>query len=418
MSRKQIRPRLLFADQDGNIYDHPELLMLCRKGTELVPPGPKDIIPLPPGSDTFLLPGRKPLGLAPDSGAIEVLDAHPVAAFVCPGHTLTGVCAYKSDPQAPPLPLFAYGALGYANGRFWVCANLVDPDPRQQFAGIPQGRIEQGAKDWLKAFPENRLVRHLTHCALNSCCPAARNLALGRFEAPLPTAQGCNAACLGCISKQPDDSGFPATQSRIGFRPSPDELVQIMQTHARHEPRPIFSFGQGCEGEPLLEASLISEACQIYRAGQGRGTINLNTNGSLPGTIPELAASGLDSIRVSLNSGQETHYNAYYRPGSYGFAEVKKSIRVAKEHGLFVSLNYLFFPGFNDSEQEYAAFGRLLDETGPDFIQLRNLNLDPERYLSALDFSQTPCMGFENFKKRLKKDFPGTRIGYFNPVVR
>ncbi|MCF8038442.1 MAG: radical SAM protein [Desulfohalobiaceae bacterium] len=415
MSRKQIKPRLVYADRDGNIFDHPELLMLCRKGNEFVQPGPKDLMPLPKGSDFFLLPGRNALGLEPGSGTIETFEAHPVATFVCPGHTLTGICAFESAAQSPPLPLFAYGALGYANGRFWVCANQVDPDPRQRFEEIPQGRIEQGARDWLTAFPENRLVRHLANCALNSCCPAARNLALGRYEAPLPTAQGCNAACLGCISLQPGDSGFPATQSRIRFRPSAKEVLQIMQTHARHESRPIFSFGQGCEGEPLLEASLIGEACRMYRQEQGIGTININTNGSLPATIPDLAGSGLSSIRVSLNSGQEEHYSSYYRPGSYGFAEVKETIRAAKSHGLFVSLNYLFFPGFNDTEQEYAAFSRLLEETGPDFIQLRNLNLDPELYLQTLNPAQSPFMGFHNFKKRLKKDFPWIRTGYFNP---
>ncbi|MCF8104606.1 MAG: radical SAM protein [Desulfohalobiaceae bacterium] len=415
MSKKHIRPRLVFADRDGNIFDHPDLLMLCRKGTEFVQPGPRDLMPLPEGSDIFLLPGRNALGLDPNSGAIEVMDNNPVAAFVCPGHTLTGICAFETPPGVTPLPLFAYGALGFAKGRFWVCANQVDPDPRQKFEEIPQGSIEQGARDWLAAFPENRLVRHLANCALNTCCPAARNLALGRYEAPLPTAQGCNAACLGCISQQPGDSGFPATQSRIGFRPSTLELLQIMRAHAGHESRPIFSFGQGCEGEPLLETSLIAEACRTYRREGGTGTININTNGSLPAAIPDLAGSGLSSIRVSLNSGQEEYYSSYYRPRSYGFTEVKETIREAKSHGLFVSLNYLFFPGLNDTEQEYRAFGGLLEETGPDFIQLRNLNLDPELYLQTLNPVQSPFMGFANFKKRLKKDFPWIRTGYFNP---
>ncbi len=417
MSRKQIQPRLVFADHNGHIFDHPELLMLCRKGTEFVLPGPTDIIPLPKGSDMFLLPERKALGLDPQSGSIEALDESPVAGFVCPGHTLTGVCAYTSSQNAAPLPLFAYGALGYAQGRFWVCAHRIDSDPRQQFEDIPRGRIEAGAKQWLQRFPENRLVRHLAHCALSYCCPAARNLALGRYEAPLPTARGCNAECLGCISQQPEDSGFPATQSRIGFRPTPKEIQDIMQTHASCEPRPIFSFGQGCEGEPLLEAETIAEACRLYRQQQGPGTININTNGSLPETIPELARCGLDSIRVSLNSAQEALYSGYYRPRTYAFQQIRETILAAKAHGLFVSLNYFFFPGFNDSEQEYAALGTLIADTRLDFLQLRNLNLDPELYLRHLRIKPGPSMGFAHFRKRLGKDFPWVGLGYFNPVV-
>ena len=415
MSSKKVQPRLVFADQQGQVFDHPELLMLCRKGSEFVLPAPGDLMPLPEGSDVFLLPARQAVGLDPQSGSVEALEDSPVAGFVCPGHTLTGLCAYSGGDKAPPLPLFAYGALGFAKGRFWVCARQVDPDPRQRFEDIPKGRIEAGAKNWLQRFPHNRLVRHLAHCALSSCCPAARNLALGRYEAPLPTARACNAECLGCISFQPEDSGFPATQNRIGFRPSPREIVEIMQTHAASESRPIFSFGQGCEGEPLLEAETIALACQAYRQDRGRGTININTNGSLPETIPELARSGLDSIRVSLNSAREAFYSAYYRPRTYGFGQVLETIAAAKQQGLFVSLNYLFFPGFNDSEKEYAALGSLIAETGIDFLQLRNLNLDPELYLRQVQVPPEPCMGFHNFRKRLTRDFPQMGVGYFNP---
>ncbi len=417
MSRKHIRPRLVFADRQGNIYDHPELFMLCRKGADFVLPGPMDLMPLPPGSDVFLLPERKALGLDPQSGKVEALEEFPVAGFVSPGHTLTGLCAYAGSHHAAPLPLFAYGALGYAKGRFWICAQQVDPDPRQQFEDIPQGRIEAGAKAWLQRFPKNRLVRHLAHCALSYCCPAARNLALGRYEAPLPTARGCNAQCLGCISRQPEDSGFPATQTRIGFRPTPGEIIEIMHTHAENEPRPIFSFGQGCEGEPLLEAETIAEACGLFRQQHGPGTININTNGSLPETIPQLARCGLNSIRVSLNSAQEAVYTAYYQPKTYAFQQIRETILSAKAHGLFVSLNYLFFPGFNDSEPEYAALGALIADTGLDFLQLRNLNLDPELYLRHIGIAPAPSMGFAHFKKRLGKDFPWLGLGYFNPAL-
>lgn len=417
-SKKKPRPLLVYADKDGQIFDHPEFEMICRRGDELAQPKPEEYIPLPPDSDFFLLPGRIPLGLNSETGEVEEVEGTAVAAFACPGHTLTGLAAYGNTEGAPVLPMFAYGAVGYANGRFWITAKVVDEDKRQIFTKIPQQKIDSGAKRVMKEMPENRLVRHLANCALTYGCPAAKNFALGRFEAPLPTAQTCNARCIGCISEQPEESAFPSTQQRIKFTPTAKEITEIMHYHAKREQKPIFSFGQGCEGEPLTEAKLICEAVQKYRSEGGKGTVNINTNGSLTATMKPLREAGLTSIRVSMNSFLEPVYNAYYNPKGYKFEDVIATIKTAKELGLHVSLNYLFFPGVNDTENEVNALIKVVTESKLDFIQLRNLNIDPDLYMElveAYDFG--PSMGFINFRKRVKAECPWIGFGYFNPYL-
>lgn len=417
VAARKISPVMVFADENGNIYDDPELLMLVRRGRELALPRPDELIPLPEGSDLYLLPRRRALGLNPATGVVEAPGEQAVAAFVCPAYTLSATAAYAAEEGAPKLPLFAYGAVGFADGRFWVAATRVDKDRRQVFAHVPSERIERGAHDLLKRYPQNRLIQHLARCALTFCCPAAKNLALGRYEAPLPTARTCNARCFGCISLQPESSGFPAPQSRIGFTPTAGEIAEIMTLHARRAKNPVLSFGQGCEGEPLTEAKLIAEAIELFRNGGGRGTVNINTNASRPDVLPALARAGLDSIRVSLNSARETCYNRYYRPQGYTFADVRESIATAKQSGLFVSLNYLFFPGLNDTEGELDALTELISSTRPDYIQMRNLSLDPELYLSLMDTSAEACMGLGNFMKRLGRACPWLKFGYFNPYL-
>jgi len=414
------RPRLVYADSSGNIYDDPDLEMLVRNGRELMPPRPGDWIALPPESEFFLLPGRHAVGFDPETGALEVVDGLAVAAFVCPGFTLTGLAAFVREPEAPVLPLFAYGALGFLNDRFYVCAKRVDKDERQVFRGIASNKIHEGAKALLQRFPDNRLIRHLSSCALKYCCPAARNLALGRYEAPLPTATACNASCVGCISLQAADSGFPSTQNRITFTPTALEIVEVMQAHAAREKRPVFSFGQGCEGEPLTQNAVIAEAVASYRASGGKGTVNVNTNASLPDRVDALASAGLDSVRVSLNSARASVYEAYYRPRGYGFSDVAAFATAAKQAGLYVSLNYLYHPGVSDTEDEIEALIRLVGDCQADLIQLRNLNIDPDLYLDVLEKAGTPAqaaMGFANFTKRLRKNCPGTAFGYFNPYL-
>ena len=408
---------MLVADHKGNIYEHPELMMLYRSGWRFSLPRPDELMPLPPESELLLLPGRRAIGLDPHSGRVAAVEENAVAAFVAPGHTLTGLAAYQSEPGRPVLPMFAYAAAGFAKGRFWVCARKVDQDQRQVFVGIAPARIQAGASDWLRRFPSNRLVRHLVNCALNSKCPAARNLCLGRFEAPLPTARSCNARCLGCLSLQSGDSGFPSTQKRLNFEPSVKELVEIMLRHSELEPRPLFSFGQGCEGEPLSEAAVIGQAITEYRAKGGRGGINMNTNASRPHLLPTLAQAGLNSVRVSLNSARAALYERYYRPVDYCFADVENFMALARELGLFVSLNYFVFPGITDTEAELERLLVLLKRARVDFIQLRNLNLDPELYLEKVCAGEDhgPVLGTNNFLKRLGRECPWLGFGYFNP---
>ena len=417
-AKKKPRPLLVFADEDGQIYDHPELEMMCRRGDELFQPKPEEYIPLPPDSEFFLLPGRFPIGLDPETGEVVEVEGTAVTAFPCPGHTLTGLAAYGNTEDAPVLPMFSYGAVGYANGKFWVTAKKVDEDKRQVFTKIPNKKIDAGAHRMFKEMPDNRLVQHLGGCALTYCCPAAKNLALGRFECPLPTSRTCNARCIGCISEQPEDSGFPSPQERIKFTPTAKEITQVMHFHAKRERKPIFSFGQGCEGEPLTEHVLLTEAIKKYRSEGGVGTVNINTNGSITEAMEPLAEAGLNSIRVSLNSLREPVYNTYYRPKGYKFEDVVATIGKAKELGLHVSLNYLYFPGISDTEFEVGALVEIAKQTKFDFIQLRNLNIDPDLYMELMEpYEFGPGMGFINFRKRIKTECPWVNFGYFNPYL-
>ena len=188
--------------------------------------------------------------------------------------------------------------------------------------------------------------------------------------------------------------------------------------HLNQAPRPIVSFGQGCEGEPLLQAGVIEKAIRLIRKQTERGTINLNSNASLPLSLAKLIEAGLDSLRVSLNSAQEIYYSRYYQPNGYLFADVLTSIRLMKDAGRFVSLNYFILPGVTDSPREYEALCDLFASCRPDFIQLRNLNMDPEWYLRTLDFPKDePAMGIRHWLATLRKQFPALQFGYFNPFL-
>ncbi|MCP4339340.1 MAG: radical SAM protein [Desulfobulbaceae bacterium] len=419
-------PALLLADGDGNIREFTELDVVGMSNGNFIRPVLEDWIPMPEGSDLFALPGRLPVGWDPGSEEPVLLTENPydhgkpvqaVAAFMAPAHTAIFTSSYQTQPGAPTLPLFAYTAVGWYQDRFWVTGFRSDSDKRQDADQYRQADVTKQTKKKLKQFKDNRLIQHLGKCCLTYGCPAARNYFLGRWEAPLPTSPDCNARCLGCISLQASGC-CPSTQDRITFVPSVAEISQMAISHLDTAENPIVSFGQGCEGEPLLQANVIEKAIQRIRSKTSRGTINLNSNSSLPNSVKRLAQAGLDSIRVSLNSAQRDCYNAYFRPTNYSFSAVMESIDIMKESDRFVSLNYFVLPGFTDSIQEFEALCTLIRLHHPNFIQLRNLNMDPEWYQESLALAKdTKTLGIRQWFNLLQKEFPTLRFGYFNPQI-
>ena len=201
--------------------------------------------------------------------------------------------------------------------------------------------------------------------------------------------------------------------------PRVSEITAIAVPHLQQAPGAIVSFGQGCEGEPLLQASVLAKAIHSIRSRTERGTVNLNSNASLPGKIKLLADAGLDSLRVSLNSARDSCHARYYRPVNFTFADVLAAIDVMKKAQKFVSLNYFILPGFTDDPDEFAALCSLIEKHQPDLIQLRNLNMDPDWYLETVKYAPgAPPMGMRTWLAELKRLFPQLRFGYFNPSLR
>ncbi|HEY4156229.1 MAG TPA: radical SAM protein, partial [Puia sp.] len=256
------------------------------------------------------------------------------------------------------------------------------------------------------------------NCCMTYHCPAARNLSLGRWECPVPVSPACNANCVGCISFQPQGETIHSTQDRLTFRPTAEEIVEFTVPHLQTAPYPIVSFGQGCEGEPLLMWETIREAIIEIRKHTKRGSININTNGSKPAAVQALTDAGLNSIRVSMNSARKHIYEAYYRPNNYVFEDIVESLCVMREAGGWTSINYFVFPGMTDSTEEYEALRKLIRTTGLAMIQWRNFNIDPDWYLGKIGSSETgEAMGIRNLMNLLKEEFPLLKFGYFNPPM-
>ncbi len=415
-------PRLVLSDPEGKIFDHPSLKLSGRSGDRFLLPPPSELVPLPKGSQLFSLPGRIPIGWNEEkrsfvplrearSGKTET-EFTAVAAFLPPGYIRTLLPATQRGPRAPILPLWAYSAVGWREGRFWATGLQIDPNPHWHPKYFENDRLlKRKVRASLKNRPKNRLLRQLSRCALEYHCFAAKNVFFRRWECPLPTSPSCNADCLGCISLQPSEC-CPASQERIGFIPTVDEVLGVALSHLENAEDAIVSFGQGCEGEPLIQWRLLEDSILKLRGKTDRGTINLNTNGSLSKPLAKLCDAGLDSVRITLNSPHPNYYKRYHRPRGYSFSELVDSLIMAGSKGIYTSINLLVFPGFTDREAEVEGLIELIRKTSLNLIQMRNLNIDPDFYLKAMGKGEG--MGISKMIAVLKKEFPSLQFGYFN----
>jgi molybdenum cofactor biosynthesis enzyme MoaA len=412
------------ADEKGEVFEHPDLLVAGMNGMTVRRPRADEMMPLPEGSRLFTVTDTPPLGFDRKSGKLVTRRSLPrswgggriqaVSAFLTPGFTRTLLPAADYREKKIQLPLWSYTAVAWCveEERFYAAAVQIDRNLQWEPEHFDDRKLDPLVRKRLEESPDNRLIEQLSRCAVDYHCFAAKNLFLGRWEAPLPTSPTCNSRCLGCISKQESDC-CPASQDRLTFVPTVEEICEVAVPHLKTAENAIVSYGQGCEGDPILQADTICTAVRAMRAQTSRGTINFNSNASIPDAIDRLIESGIDSIRVSLNSVREEVYNAYYRPQGYLFADVIESIHRAKRNGLYTMLNYLVFPGVTDQREEIEALVALVESAGIDMIQMRNLSLDPVMYWDAMQ-QEGEGIGLKAMLDELKQRIPRVQFGYFN----
>lgn len=413
--------KMMYADARGRLFDHPAINFVGRTGDRYMAPLDNEMISLPEGASLTMLPGRWPVGMAggkltPLRETAETGAAFAVGALLPQGYTRTLLPAFYRPDEAAPLPLMGFAAVGFRDGKLYVAAVPTDENERWRPRHYNTDDLPELVRQRHEEFPDNRIIKQLSRCALDYACFTAQNIFYRRWEGGIPVSPACNAQCVGCISLQPAEC-CPAPQNRIDFRPAVEEVAEIMTGHLQAGSGAIVSFGQGCEGEPALAAETVAAAVSEVRRQTLRGTVNINTNAGFTEGIRQMAAAGLDAIRVSMISPREHIYNAYYRP-QYKLDEVFRSIETAKSHGLYISVNLLTLPGLTDRAAEISAWVDFLHRYPVDMVQFRNLNIDPGYLWQVLPIEDDEIMGITSFIDTLQKELPQLRIGNFTHSVR
>ena len=412
----------LYANEKGEVLDHPNILMLGRSGNEWLLPEAGEMMPLPRGSSLVRIPGNIPVGLDMKERLayfeydpmVSGQRAYAVAALLPQGFTRTLLPACVGSSGEALLPLLGYAAVGLKEGKIYVAAMQSDEHRKWHPKNYNTERLPERIAAFMRKYPENRIIRQLANCSLEYSCFTAQNLFYRRWEAGIPTNPSCNANCIGCISES--HTGALAPQNRLEFSPEVEEIAELGLEHLTAAREAIISFGQGCEGEPSLNAERISKAIRIIRQQTDKGTINMNTNAGFTAGIKKLCQAGLDSMRVTMFSPVKEDYLYYHRPRSYAFGDVLNSIGYAGDKQVKVAINLLIYPGFTDLPEQVEALLELLHKTEIDMIQLRNLNIDPKDMLPFK--TRDEPLGIPQLIQIIREEAPGVTIGSYSRPVR
>ena len=405
----------LYADEKGEIYDAPGLwgggMRRCGRGQ--IDAG--RCYSSPERAELMYLPERSPLAFK--DGLLQPVKGHHqvVAAMLPVGYTRTHLPAFIRQEEAPVLPLFGYTAAALYKDEIVVAAVKSDDNTKWHPYRYNTSDLKRRVAGVKRQFSGNPIVEQLAKCSLTWHCATAQNLFYRRWEAGIPVSPACNANCVGCISLQSAEC-CPSPQSRIAFAPAPEDIAAVGIYHLSTAPEGIVSFGQGCEGEPSLAGEVIAQGIKLIRGRTNRGIINMNTNAGFTKGIQVVTDAGIDSMRVSIISAIPASYQAYYR-GNYTLEDVKASICYARKRGVYVSLNMLSFPGFNDRPEEIAAWKEFIAETDIQMIQLRNLNIDPDVFWQVMPGQQSQPTGVKPFLRILTEAFPKVAVGSFTRAM-
>lgn len=413
----------LYTNEKGELFEHLGMGLLGRSGREWVVPEDNEMILLPEGASLVTVPCHIPVGIDKKDKLSYFEDApynkgekaYAVAALLPQGFTRTLLPACITREKEKPLPLFGYAAVGFKDEQVYVAAVQSDQHHKWHPVNYNTDQLSEKIELMLNKYPENRIFRQLAHCSMEYGCYTAQNVFYQRWEGGIPTMKTCNADCIGCISES--HTGVDSPQNRINFSPAVEEIAELGIEHLLNAEEAIISFGQGCEGEPSLNARNLAPAIRKMREKTEKGTININTNAGYTEGIKLMCDAGMDAMRVTIFSCSEENYNTYHRPKNYSLTDVKNSILYAKNKGLIVSINLLTFPGFTDTEDEIQSLLNFIRECPVDMIQLRNLNIDSD-FLMKNFATAGPGIGVTGFIELLQKDLPQIKIGSYTHPVR
>lgn len=352
--------KYVYTNPDGDLLFDEDFTALGRIGKNIAEPLLEEMIPMPEGTTFVLLPDRQGIVMKFESFIpYPYPENMPVGVLLPQGYTRTLMPSFAEPaPGDQILPDYGYTMVGYKEGQFYVAAIKTNEDKKWNPKFYNTEDLPGKINKMKNRFPKNVLVKELSNYASNDSCFAAQNIFYERWEGGIPVSPNY-------------------------YKKTADEIAELGINHLKEDDS-IISFGLGFEGEPSLQAGLIADGIKKIRKKTSKGKINCNTSGGNTAGIKEIVDAGIDSLRVTINSGLQATYNAYFKGRNYSLEDVKNSLCYAAEKNCSTYLNLLVMPGVTDTKKEIEKLKNFIKESKVKKVKFSNLNVDPDQYLDKI----------------------------------
>ena len=366
-------------------------------------------IPLPPEAQLVPLADRAAIGIDRRGQPRPLGPARwALAAVLGPGYLRTHLPACDPATDVAPLDPLPYAAVAADQAGEIVVAAIAVGAPAQgsAFARVADDDLASRITDRLRSEPSNRLLRQLARCAREYECQAARNAFLGRGECALPLGAPANDQAGPSVALRRRDERAPTELTAMPATAA--DAAAVANAHFRSGGTSV-SFGQACEGDPLVLVRTVADAAALITRPGGTEIV-LRTNGSSVAALARAADAGIDRVVVALASAHGPTYERVHGPIGHRWTDVRASLREAASRKLALTIELLSLPGLTDREAEVRALVALLGELAAGTALLPvDLAADPYALLARLPKAGA-TIGIAALLERLRVDAAHVRL--------
>lgn len=375
-------PNLLFADKNGNIYDHPTLKMTGKTNSFDIVPYETELTELPSKHKINFLEGAVPLGYDQEKARIvEFEGGFPVYITPPKGYIRVLMPSFKMLKNTNMLHE-EYTAVGFTDDTFYFPGIKVD---------ILTEDITEilSFKDIIAKFDQtnNRLIKNFLKMSRKT---------FGEVETLTPFGNEIilDFKYLGEVKSS--------------------EIYELIDIYCREQKLPVVTFRNVSSSENSFDSFI-----EVLRLCSKLSPLTINVdNPILPNaqikkileyqphsiTIPLISPSDsflVKNVSLALGLGEKHNDN------------VQKITEIFEKYGTHIFINLLTLPGFTDRSGNVQNIVDFLNTYRINSLKLSNMKTDISTVFQGEESLKEELLGIRTMLKMLKKSCKGLRFSVF-----
>ncbi len=348
-------PNLVFADKNGNVYDHPVLKSVFKTATYNTVPYELEMIPMPQDSQLKMIVDAVPYSYDQmQAKIVEFSNGFPVYTELPAGYLRILYPSYKFSGEEDNFTSSHLAPVGWMDEKFVVPAIFIEK--------------------------KNKITpKHFKN--------------------------------LKNTIQEDEKLYFLNKKQKLDFLEN-NELIIKSNNELKLIHRIIPFFLENNQQVVItLKYDLDDKSYGIIKSLTNENiTFNLNINSFAVDKLNRSLNEFIDSLSFDITSCNPD----FLKKESISFDNMTKCFELAEKNNLFISINLLTLPGFTDSTKEYEKTVEFLNTFKIEYLKLRELKTVPHKFFQENKIESSEILGLKNMLKYIKKRCKRVKMGYFS----